>query len=218
MQRHPRDPLLAGHRTHASLERWLGKPHHRSSVVPRVSQLQLHNVVPDSAHGGRVQGWPKDVGGEALARLSVVRLDALPHKDLGTTGLGHGPPWFTPRRLANDTSPGCGMRTWVRAGLNAASLAANDAGEFSEFSRLERPRQRHKRCGAMRGGDEHAVGGDDVDMGARPKVGSDGVQYRHGACLAAGMPQLPRCSAFDRTHNARSDGPPERPGDTRLER
>ncbi len=181
-----------------------------------MAQVQLDDIVCNCSHRVGVQGRPQDVRGKVFARSSVVSFDALPHEHLRAPSLGRDSARAGCASSPDDPNAGRCVWTRVRDGDHSTGLAADRPRQFAELIDAERFAQRDETRGSVRGGDEHAVGGDDVDMGPGAEVGSHGVQDSHGTCPAERVPQLMVRPTLDRRDHALHDSAPKCPRSTGL--
>lgn len=209
MQRHVRRAFTVHHRPHPSFKRRLGQLHRDGTIIRRLPKPQLHAVIAHRTDRRRLQWRSQDIRSEVLAPLSIVGLDAVPDKDLRPTGLDHRSARPRGGPLSPNTNARLAARTRCGIGRGFAGLAANDSGQLAEFSVREGSKQRHERRRPPRGRHEDAVGRDDVDMRARPKVGADGMQHSNRPRPAAPVPQFLVRTAFDRRDDALHHGSPE---------
>ena len=207
MQRYPALRSRATHCAQPSVE---GRPRHADrdgSIQGRLAQPQLHLLRTVGGDGAGGERWPGDVGREAFGGGAVVAFDRLTHEDFGAAGLGDfsGGLRSGSGAFESDDRRGRSGDAW-RVGQGTSGGGLDCAREVSKQRGLRSGVQCDEAGGAPNAGNEDAIGGDEVDVRSRSKVGCDGVQDGERPRFAASVAELGPRVSLDEPDDASRDG------------
>ena len=136
-------------------------------------------------------------------------LDPLAHEHLGPTDRGYAS--RCPGRGSFGPNANSLARARRRRGLGnrLPRFATDNAREFAEFPSFEWLGERDEGRDAPCCGNEHAIGGDHVDVRTRLKLCTHGVQHSEGTGFTAVMPKLKTRATLDGGDHGRRDPAPE---------